>query len=117
SSYVGLLGPSSVFLDGNFVAKSTVPNVSPSESFTCSLGVDPSVRITFHPQSKVSTTTGGTGFSSFIGNNNPKMNVTSFKQRITIKNARANTAISKLVVQDRIPVSEDSRIKVTISQP
>ncbi|KAF8313123.1 hypothetical protein DL93DRAFT_2097955 [Clavulina sp. PMI_390] len=110
-------GPSSVFLDGNFVAKSTVPNVSPSESFACSLGVDPSVRITFHPQSKISTTTGGTGFASYIGNNNPKMNVTSFKQRITIKNTRANTAIVKLVVQDRVPMSEDSRIKVTISQP
>ncbi|KAF8313124.1 hypothetical protein DL93DRAFT_2168060 [Clavulina sp. PMI_390] len=117
SSYQFIAGPSAVFLDGNFVAKSTIPNVAPSELFTCSLGVDPFVRVTFHPQSKVSNTMGGTGLSSYIANNNPRMNVTSFKQRITIKNIRANTAIGKMVVHERVPVSEDARIKVLVLQP
>lgn len=98
-----------MFLDGNFVSKSQVPDVSPQESFTCSLGVDPSVRITYHPQSKVSSTAGGGLMST-------KTKITAFKQRITIKNTRA-ASIARLVVQDRIPVSEDSRIKVAVHQP
>ncbi|KAF8319062.1 hypothetical protein DL93DRAFT_2164755 [Clavulina sp. PMI_390] len=117
SSYQLIAGPSSVFLDGKFVAKSSLPNVSPSEHFTCSLGVDPSVRITFHPQSRVSSTTGGTGLSSFLAANSTKTTVTAYKQRITIKNTRASSAISRLVVQDRVPVSEDANIKVTLLQP
>ncbi|KAF8319063.1 hypothetical protein DL93DRAFT_2164756 [Clavulina sp. PMI_390] len=117
SPYQLIAGKSSVFLDGKFVAKSFVPNVSPSEFFTCSLGVDPSVRINFHPQTKLSTTTGGTGLSSFLAASNPKMTVTAYSQRITIKNTRASTVIAKLIVRDRVPVSEDANIKVTLLQP
>lgn len=96
-------------MDGNFVAKTTVPSVSPQESFLCSLGVDPSVRITYHPQKKTSSTSG----NIMSG----KSNVTTFRQRITIKNTRA-ASINRLVVQDRVPLSEDSRIKVvTLSPP
>lgn len=102
------VGPGSVFMDGNFVAKTTVPSVSPQESFLCSLGVDPSVRITYHPQKKTTTT---------IGNiMSGKSNVTTFRQRISIKNTRA-ASISRLVVQDRVPLSEDSRIKVVVLSP
>jgi hypothetical protein len=97
-------------MDGNFVTKSTVPDVSPQETFSCSLGVDPSVRITYHPQSKVSGTTGGGLISS------AKTSVTTFNQRITVKNTRA-TSIGRLIVQDRVPVSEDARIKVSVLQP
>lgn len=96
-------------MDGSFVAKSQVPDVSPQESFSCSLGVDPSVRITYHPQNKVSTQTGG----GLISN---KMSVTNFQQRITIKNKRP-TSIGRLVVQDRVPVSEDATIKVAVLKP
>lgn len=45
-----------------------------------------------------------------------KTSVTTFKQRITIKNTRA-TSIGRLIVQDRVPVSEDARIKVSVLQP
>lgn len=91
------------------MTKSQVPDVSPHESFSCSLGVDPSVRITYHPQSKLSSWTGG----GLISN---KMNVTNFRQRISIKNTRP-TSIARLVVQDRVPVSEDATIKVAVLKP
>ncbi|KAF8315709.1 hypothetical protein DL93DRAFT_2166668 [Clavulina sp. PMI_390] len=117
STYTLIEGPSFVFLDGNFVAKSNVPDVSPSESFTCSLGVDPAIRITFHPENKAVTTTGKKGLSSILSSNNSKTTVTAYRQRITIKNTRASMAIAKLVVQDRVPVSEDANITVTLSQP
>jgi hypothetical protein len=96
-------------MDGSFVAKSRVPDVSPQESFFCSLGVDPSVRITFHPQKKIKSSTGGGLLSS-------KSSVTQFRQRITIKNTRS-TSIARLVVRDLVPLSEDARIKLTMISP
>lgn len=86
-----------------------MPDVSPQESFACSLGVDPSIRVTYHTQSKVVNTTGGGLIST-------RTRVTTFRQRITIKNTRA-ASIARLVIQDRVPVSEDSRIKVTVLKP
>jgi hypothetical protein len=104
------LGPGSIFMDGNFVAKSYIPNVSPQETFLCSLGVDPSIRITYHPQKKHASTAGGKLISE-------KTNVTTFRQRITIKNTRPTTRIGSLVVRDQVPLSEDSRIIVKVLQP
>ena len=45
-----------------------------------------------------------------------KSSVTSYRQRITIKHARA-TSIARLVVKDHVPLSEDARIKVVVTQP
>jgi len=45
-----------------------------------------------------------------------KMSVTNFRQRMTIKNTRP-TSISRLIVQDRVPVSEDTMIKVAVLKP
>ncbi|KAF8316905.1 hypothetical protein DL93DRAFT_2077728 [Clavulina sp. PMI_390] len=117
SSYTLIGGPSSVFVDGTFIAKSFMPNVLPSESFTCSLGLDRSVHITFHPESKVSTTISRKGFFSLFSKSNSKRTVTAYKQRITIKNTHMGTAIPRLIVQDSVPVSEDAKVKVTMSQP
>lgn len=98
-------------MDGNFVAKTHVPNVSPQETFLCSLGVDPSIRITYHPQKKISTSSSG-GIMAM----GSKFNVTTFSQRITIKNTRPSS-VTRLVVQDQVPLSEDSRLKITVHQP
>ncbi|KAF8332763.1 uncharacterized protein EI90DRAFT_2918099 [Cantharellus anzutake] len=111
SNYMLIAGPSSVFMDGNFVSKSTIPDVSPQESFSCSLGVDPSVKITYHPQTKLVRSQGGSFFSAL-----PKQQITKFVQRITVKNTRPSS-LSRLTVRDQVPNSEDSRIKVTMLQP
>jgi hypothetical protein len=84
-------------------------HVSPQESFTASLGVDPAVRVTYHPQSKKSKTTGGGVLST-------KHTLTSFEQGITIKNTRL-TQLHRLLVKDQIPVSNDARIKVALVEP
>jgi len=39
-------------MDENFVAKSTAPDVSPQETFSCSLGMDPLVRVTYYPPAR-----------------------------------------------------------------
>lgn len=98
-------------MDGNFVSKSQIPSVSPQESFSCSLGVDPSIRVTVHPQKKVVRTTGGG-----LMNMSSKSDVTSFTQRISIKNTRPTT-VNRLIVKDQVPLSEDSRIVVTVTKP
>ncbi|KAL0565083.1 hypothetical protein V5O48_016947 [Marasmius crinis-equi] len=58
SEYALLAGAASVYVDGSFISKSNMPAVSPQENFDCPLGIDQSVRITYHPVSKKSTTSG-----------------------------------------------------------
>ena len=101
-------------MDGNFVSKTRVANVSPQETFTCSLGLDPSVKVTYHPQKKIHTSSSG-GLIAAISNNK-SASVTNFHQRITIKNTRSSP-IARLIVQDQVPLSEDSRLKVVVVQP
>lgn len=108
------LGDGSVFIDGNFASKTSIPNVSPQETFTCSLGVDPSIRITYHPQKKISTSNSG-GLMAAISNNKSN-NVTTYRQRITLKNTRSSP-VGRLIVQDQVPLAEDSRLKVMVHQP
>ena len=45
-----------------------------------------------------------------------KMSVTSYEQKITVKNTRL-TRLSRLLVKDQVPVSRDARVKVNVSEP
>ncbi|KAF8310769.1 hypothetical protein DL93DRAFT_2230081 [Clavulina sp. PMI_390] len=117
SSYTLIAGPSAVFFDGNFVARSFIPDVSPSELFTCSLGIDPAVRITFPPQIKVVTSREKQAISSRRRINSPKTTVTLYEQHFSIRNTRPSKSISTLVVKDRVPVSENADIQVTLLHP
>ncbi|KAF8316908.1 hypothetical protein DL93DRAFT_2166000 [Clavulina sp. PMI_390] len=117
SSYTLIGGPSAVFVDGTFIANSSMPNVSPSGFFTCFLGPDPSVHITFHPESKVSTTISKKGLLSPFSRSSSRKIVTAYKQRITVKNTHMGTIIPRLIVQDSVAVSQDAKVKVTLSQP
>lgn len=83
--------------------------VSPQERFSCSLGEDPAVRMTYHPQTK-STKMIGSIFSS------TKTNKSYLAQKITIQNTRQN-AISPLRVHEQIPVSGNEKVTVNILEP
>jgi len=109
SQYILLAGPTSVFMDGSFVCKSSLPNVSPGESFSTSLGIDPAIRVTYHPQQKKTKSNSG----SMLGG---KSDVTSFTQRITVKNTRSTT-VSPLFIKNHIPTSENAEIKVNLLEP
>lgn len=125
SDYALLYGKSSVFLNGSFVTKSYIyvshvvllhiylesyspKGVSPKETFRCSLGIDPAVRVSYHPLSKKKRRTG-----SLL---NAKTNVTSFEQVITVKNARISR-IRCLRICEKIPLSEPEKIKVNLIEP
>ncbi|KAJ3336166.1 hypothetical protein HDU93_003511, partial [Gonapodya sp. JEL0774] len=105
SDYALLRGPASIFLDNNFVAKSTIKNVSAQETFEASLGVDPSIRITRRPIVKTSETSG------LIS----KSTTWKYSQVIEIRNTKKTDA--SIVVVEPIPWSGDERLKVTLLEP
>ncbi|KIM19584.1 hypothetical protein M408DRAFT_334339 [Serendipita vermifera MAFF 305830] len=108
SPYLFLPGRANIFLDDNFVAKSEIEHVSPNETFNCSLGVDPQIKVTYHPRTKKSRLQGGLLST--------RTTTTASHQKITIKNNRS-AAIPRLLVREQIPVSHDERLKVTLIDP
>ncbi len=74
--------------------------------------LDPSIRVTYHPQIKKSS------HSGFYN----KSSVHSYTQRITVHNTKSAPAGSgneslKIKIVDQVPISEDSTITVRLLQP
>ena len=120
SSYPLLPGGASVFLDNNFIAKvcfasadvvitltqSGLKAVSPEEEFTCSLGVDPSVRIDYKPAKKHYDESGLINrYTSVV-----------HSQDIVIKNTKAKDAV-KLRLLEQIPLSTEEKMRVQVVKP
>ncbi|KAF9492716.1 hypothetical protein BDN71DRAFT_1420435 [Pleurotus eryngii] len=106
SNFPLLNGIASVYVDGSFVSKTTVPEVSPQESFDCSLGVDPSIRLTYHPLSKNSSESG------FYNKSSGR----TYSQHITVHNTK-NITIRDLTIIDHIPLSENSQVTIKLINP
>ncbi|XP_014665727.1 PREDICTED: protein F37C4.5-like [Priapulus caudatus] len=105
SVYALLAGPSNIFLDNNFIAKSQLKSVSPSEEFTCFLGVDPAIRITYPPEHKFHAKHG-----VFT-----KVSHVTHQQDVTVKNTREQAI--NITVEEQLPRSVEEKIKVTLLEP
>ncbi|KAL4258531.1 Conserved hypothetical protein CHP02231 [Pleurotus pulmonarius] len=106
SNFPLLQGVASVYVDGSFVSKTTVPEVSPQESFDCSLGFDSSIRLTYHPLSKKASESGFYNKSSSI----------TYSQLITVHNTK-NIAVKDLTIIDQVPISEDAQVTIKLVNP
>ena len=106
SSIALLKGQAGLTLDGSFLGNTNVPRCSAGETFGLSLGVDPSVIVTY---SKPVVKRRQTGVFQKEGNG-------VYTRVCTITNTKANRALEG-AVHDQIPVSEDERLKVEVIQP
>ncbi|QRV75875.1 hypothetical protein RhiJN_03890 [Ceratobasidium sp. AG-Ba] len=113
SEFTLLPGEASVFMDNNFVSKSRIEHVAPSDSFKTSLGVDPALRVTYPT---IRTLNRKTDHARFFSTKDSKQSVVAHSQRISIRNSRSSP-ISGLRVLDHVPVSTDVRIKVNVFSP
>ncbi|KAM0249666.1 hypothetical protein ACHAQJ_008963 [Trichoderma viride] len=109
SSKIALLkGSAGLTLDGTFMGKTLLPRCSSGESFTLSLGVDPSIAITYSKPEVRRTSSG-------LFN---KENSSVYLRTVTLHNTRAvgGRAVNLLVL-DQVPVSEDERLRVELWHP
>ncbi|KAG5637324.1 hypothetical protein H0H81_004970 [Sphagnurus paluster] len=107
SEYTLLQGTASVYVDGSFISRTNVPAVSPDESFDCALGIDPSIRVTYHPRIKKRSQS---GFYSKTATN-------VFTQNITVFNTKPTTTAERVRIVEQVPVSEDTEIQVALVSP
>ncbi|KAH8918513.1 hypothetical protein BT69DRAFT_1267680 [Atractiella rhizophila] len=106
SEYPLLKGPATVYLDGSFVAKSVIVDVNVNEKFILNLGPDRSIRVSYPPRTKNSTTSG------FIS----KARSHTYTQRAIIHNTKQQS-VNQLTLLDRVPLSSDGSIHVKIIKP
>ncbi|KAJ1985955.1 hypothetical protein H4R33_003653 [Dimargaris cristalligena] len=106
SDFVLLPGETNVFCDSSFVAKSSLPHVSPQERFECFLGTDPSIRVTRRPAHSEHIS------AKFFGNTR----TLRMTQTVEVTNTKPQATIC-IVVQDQIPLSNEDKCKVSLVEP
>ncbi|KAG8744400.1 hypothetical protein FRC10_010178 [Ceratobasidium sp. 414] len=113
SEFTLLPGEASVFMDDNFVSKSKIEHVAPSDSFKASLGVDSALRVSYPAARTLNRTINRSNF--FLGGN-PAQSVAAHSQRITIRNSRL-APVTALHIFDHVPISTDALVKVEVLSP
>ena len=106
SSIALLKGQAGLTLDGSFLGNTNIPRCSAGEKFGLSLGVDPSVTVTY---SKPVMKRRQTGVFHTEGSG-------VYTRVCTITNTKSNRALEG-TVHDQIPISEDERLKLEVIQP
>jgi uncharacterized protein (TIGR02231 family) len=102
SDYILLPGRASIFHGSDYVGKTSLPTISPNETFSLDLGIDPSVIATRTLVEKVTSSTGL--FSSG--------KQTIYDYQITVSNG--NDTPIEIRVFDRVPVSRNEEIEVLV---
>ncbi|TKR88158.1 hypothetical protein L596_012444 [Steinernema carpocapsae] len=106
SEFPLLEGEAAVYLNHSFVAKTQVKSVAPGEKFTCSLGVDNAVKVTYKPAHKFNTESGMFNKQASVANT----------QLISIQNNKQTEGIT-IIVREHIPKATDEKIKVKVLSP
>ena len=109
SSISLLRGMAGVTLDGSFLGNTPIPRCSAGGSFDLSLGVDPSVHVSYGKPTMHRNKESGLFFSQ-------KEDSSVFTRTCTIMNTKSNRVIEGVML-DQVPSSQDERLKVWILQP
>ncbi|KAK0414114.1 hypothetical protein QR680_007152 [Steinernema hermaphroditum] len=99
-------GDAAVYLNHSFVAKTHLKAVAPGEKFTCSLGVDNAVKVTYKAPQKFNTESGMFSKQATVANT----------QTITVQNNKTAEPIT-IIIREHIPKATDEKIKVRLIQP
>jgi hypothetical protein len=100
-----LRGKAGLTLDGTFLGSTTIPTCTPDNAFNLSLGVDPSILVTY---AKPTVRRATSGFFN-------KEDCAVFTRVCWIKNTKGSSI--SILVLDQVPVSEDERLRVNILDP
>ncbi|KAH8702124.1 hypothetical protein BGW36DRAFT_372249 [Talaromyces proteolyticus] len=98
-------GKAGMTVDGTFLGSTTLPNCEPDNFVDLSLGVDPSIQVTY---AKPTVRRASSGFFN-------KDESAIFTRTCWIKNTKKVTA--SITVFDQVPVSEDEHLRVNILEP
>lgn len=104
SPYILLPGKASIFHGSDYVGKTNLSTVTPEETFTLDLGIDPSVTAS---RSLVEKNTATTGLFA-------SAKQTTYEYQIAISNGHDESI--NLRLWDRIPISQDDAIEILLSQ-
>jgi uncharacterized protein (TIGR02231 family) len=105
SDYPLIAGKTNIYLDSNFIANSKIKTVSSGESFWVFLGVDEDIEVKYKKIAKIKNTIG-------IINKN---NTITYEYKTEIINNKKNNI--ELIYWDRMPISNDKKIKVKLIEP
>ncbi|GIC90957.1 uncharacterized protein Aud_007395 [Aspergillus udagawae] len=105
SSVTILRGQAGMTVDGTFLGTTSLPNCAPNDAFNISLGVDPSILVTY---AKPSVRRVGGGFFS-------KEHTAVFRRTCWVKNTKSIAV--DLIVSEQVPLSEDDKLRVQILEP
>jgi uncharacterized protein (TIGR02231 family) len=102
-----LAGRVNIFLEGDFVGFSSIGNIAPSEEFDLYLGIDENVKVKRECLEKKVDETLIAGIPS-------RTKRTTYKYKLTVENYKSKKI--KVKLYEAMPVSEDDRIKIKISE-
>jgi len=105
SQFFLLAGPCNVFMDNNFVATSSLKDVSPKEEFAFFLGTDKAVKVEYQIPTEVKDQAGILRRS----------NLQTWTGYVLIRNTKSKEIA--VVAYEQVPKSNDERIKVTLLEP
>jgi hypothetical protein len=101
SDTILLPGPASIFRDGQFVGRGSVPLVTIGERFTAGFGIDSQVQVAHELEEKTTRVQGGN-------------RIDTYTYRIALRNYK-NAAVG-LRLLDRLPYTEDASIRIELGK-
>lgn len=109
SKFTLIKGPVGLSLDGSFIGRSNLARCSAGDMLTMSLGVDPSIKVSY-PKPEATRSTSGL-FT--------KENSCVYTRTVILTNTNSSSSSKpvNLIVLDQVPVSEDDKLRVDIVHP